>query len=225
MKLPRDNGEALVLDCRPAEACGSPRIQGSLWMPLDLRSQVPDFWGIWLRSLCSLDTAVLVVCDRSQVAEMLCRLQRVAVSDVVGVLVPEDWCQLDRSGCLGASVAAVCQSGCSDSLSSFLEARASLVDVRTAEEFESSAVGRIQGSTNCPLVDLVLFGKYEQFRSDSQHLVVCNDGFRSAAAASVLANHGLQVTWLAGGLQSLRDSGFPLAFDADDECEILRSPF
>mmetsp|Transcript_7826 Transcript_7826/g.19323 ORF Transcript_7826/g.19323 Transcript_7826/m.19323 type:complete len:427 (+) Transcript_7826:2243-3523(+) len=225
MKLSRTSGEALVLDCRPAESCGSPRIQGSLWMPLNWRSQVPDFWGIWLRSLCSLDTAVLVVCDRSQVAEALCRLQRVAVTDIVGVFLPEDWRQLDQSGCLGAAIAAVGESGSSESFAAFLEAPASLVDVRTSEEFESPAVGRLQGSTHCPLVDLVLFGKYEQFRNDLQHLVVCNDGFRSAAAASVLANHGLQVAWLAGGLQSLRDSGFPLAFGADDESEILRSPF
>lgn len=78
-------------------------------------------------------------------------------------------------------------------------AGASLLDVRTAEEFRE---GTLRGAVNIPLCKLRQ-GAAELDRR-RKHIVFCQSGHRSCAAAFLLSQRGFQVYVLRDGLKGLR---------------------
>ncbi len=88
--------------------------------------------------------------------------------------------------------------GKSESVKKFMDKGAVIIDVRTVGEFQS---GHIKGSKNIPLDNI--FSKVNEIkRLEKPVIVCCRSGMRSAQAASILKNSGIDVM-NGGGWQSL----------------------
>jgi CRP-like cAMP-binding protein len=79
------------------------------------------------------------------------------------------------------------------------QAGATLVDVRTEDEFRQ---GSLKGSMNLPLYLLRM--KAAQLDLRKKHIVYCQTGQRSAAAAFLLGQRGFDVSVLEGGLEAVK---------------------
>jgi phage shock protein E len=90
--------------------------------------------------------------------------------------------------------------GKSESVKDFMEKGAVIIDVRTVGEFQS---GHIKGSKNIPLDNI--FSKVNEIkRLEKPVIVCCRSGMRSAQAASILKNNGIDVM-NGGGWSSLEN--------------------
>jgi len=86
-----------------------------------------------------------------------------------------------------------------------------VVDVREPVEW---AHGRIEGSVHIPMSELV--DRIAEIPSESQVLVVCKVGARSARVAGYLVQSGYEAFNLDGGLLDWVGAGRPLVADAGD---------
>jgi rhodanese-related sulfurtransferase len=90
--------------------------------------------------------------------------------------------------------------GKSESVKEYIDKGAVIIDVRTVGEFQS---GHIKGSKNIPLDNI--FSKVNEIkRLEKPVIVCCRSGMRSAQAASILKNNGINVM-NGGGWQSLEN--------------------
>lgn len=80
-----------------------------------------------------------------------------------------------------------------------LAAGAGLIDVRLEDEFKG---GTLKGAVNIPLAQLR--SKAESLDPKKKYIVFCQSGQRSAAAAFLLEQRGLDVHVLKGGLDSVK---------------------
>ena len=88
--------------------------------------------------------------------------------------------------------------GKSESVKEFMDKGAVIIDVRTVGEFRE---GHIKNSKNIPLDNI--FSKVNEIkRLEKPVIVCCRSGMRSAQAASILKNSGIDVM-NGGGWQSL----------------------
>lgn len=88
--------------------------------------------------------------------------------------------------------------GKSESVKEYLGKGAVIIDVRTVGEFRE---GHIKNSKNIPLDNI--FSKVNEIkRLEKPVIVCCRSGMRSAQAASILKNSGIDVM-NGGGWQSL----------------------
>mgnify|MGYP000141282709 CR=1 FL=1 len=78
---------------------------------------------------------------------------------------------------------------------------AALIDVRLENEFEG---GNLPGSVNIPLYLLRI--RLSKMDPAKKHIVYCDSGGRSAAAAYIISERGINVFVLAGGVQAATDS-------------------
>jgi len=85
-----------------------------------------------------------------------------------------------------------------DEASHLVREGATLIDVRLEDEFKR---GSLPGASNLPLYLLRL--KAKALESRRKHIVFCQTGRRSQAAAFLLSQRGLDVHVLKGGLNSL----------------------
>ncbi len=87
----------------------------------------------------------------------------------------------------------------SEGIKEFIERGAVIVDVRTAGEFRE---GHIKGSKNIPLA--TISASVETIKKFQKPVIVCcRSGMRSAQAASILKNNGIEVM-NGGGWESLQ---------------------
>lgn len=86
--------------------------------------------------------------------------------------------------------------------------RATIVDVRTKREF---AAAHIAGARNLPLgsPELARFA-LEHGRDEGPVFVVCHSGARSHRSCATLAEAGLDVVSMAGGVEAWQRAGFPV---------------
>ncbi|GAB3716276.1 rhodanese-like domain-containing protein [Flavobacterium koreense] len=88
--------------------------------------------------------------------------------------------------------------GKSESVKEYMDKGAVIIDVRTVGEFRE---GHIKNSKNIPLDNI--FSKVNEIkRLEKPVIVCCRSGMRSAQAASILKNNGIDVM-NGGGWQSL----------------------
>jgi rhodanese-related sulfurtransferase len=88
--------------------------------------------------------------------------------------------------------------GKSESVKEYIDKGAVIIDVRTVGEFRE---GHIKNSKNIPLDNI--FSKVNEIkRLEKPVIVCCRSGMRSAQAASILKNSGIDVM-NGGGWQSL----------------------
>ena len=90
--------------------------------------------------------------------------------------------------------------GKSESVKEYIDKGAVIIDVRTVGEFRE---GHIKNSKNIPLDNI--FSKVNEIkRLEKPVIVCCRSGMRSAQAASILKNNGIDVM-NGGGWQSLEN--------------------
>ena len=90
--------------------------------------------------------------------------------------------------------------GKSESVKEYMDKGAVIIDVRTVGEFRE---GHIKNSKNIPLGNI--FSKVNEIkRLEKPVIVCCRSGMRSAQAASILKNSGIDVM-NGGGWQSLEN--------------------
>lgn len=88
--------------------------------------------------------------------------------------------------------------GKSESIAAFTEKGATIIDVRSAGEFQG---GHIKGAKNIPLN--TIDSKINDVKKIGKPVIVCcQSGMRSAQAASILKRNGIEVI-NGGGWQSL----------------------
>lgn len=90
-----------------------------------------------------------------------------------------------------------------------------VLDVREDDEW---AAGHIDGAVHIPLGELpARLGDVPE----SQTLVVCKGGGRSARAVAYLQQQGYDVVNLAGGMLDWQSAGRPMVSDTDEPAHVL----
>lgn len=74
-----------------------------------------------------------------------------------------------------------------------------IIDVRTEREFQQQ---HIKGSKNIPIENLIYF--LDEFNPKNQYYIICQGGYRSIIAASILKRNGIHHTIdMIGGIKNL----------------------
>jgi rhodanese-related sulfurtransferase len=86
-----------------------------------------------------------------------------------------------------------------------VQAGAALIDVREIAEFEQA---RVPGAVLIPLSEFAQ--RYTELPQESEVVLMCAGGVRSAQAAQFAAQHGYRVTNLEGGINAWNAAGLPV---------------
>jgi phage shock protein E len=81
-----------------------------------------------------------------------------------------------------------------------INANATLIDVRTAQEF---AAGHVKGAINIPFENIVAELEKLNITKDTEVVLYCRSGRRSGIAQSALVEQGYTATYNAGGIDTL----------------------
>ncbi len=186
---------AVILDTRDPAAFGAGHLPGSI--DIGLGGQ----FASWAGSVIGLDTPVVLVAeDPSRAGEARVRLARVGIEQVAGCLDGgvEAWAGAGRP------LATLPQMPV-DELAHRLEepARApAVLDVRRPAEW---AAGHVEGARHIPLRDLParLASSEGQPPRGAPVAVICQSGYRSSIAASLLARAGYEEVYnVVGGMNA-----------------------
>jgi len=82
-----------------------------------------------------------------------------------------------------------------------------VVDVRTPEEYAS---GHLDGATSIDFYAPDFADRIARLDPDSEYVVYCRTGHRSAQAAALMADSGLAVDDVEGGIVAWQAAGLPL---------------
>ena len=192
---------ALVLDVREGVHFCAAHVPGSRHVGLGGQ------FAPWAGALIPMGSRLILVADDpDQVHEARLRLARVGLEDVVGYLDGglAAWDKERRPTVTFENVSA-------NELAERLEGYGApiVVDIRKPGEFES---GHIPGAVSRPL-DKRLSAR--DLPSNAPLAVVCQSGYRSAIATSVLAQSHAGPIWnVVGGTVAWRESGRPLEVGA-----------
>ena len=183
-------GGALVLDVRPGAQFGTGHVPGAI--NIGLGGQ----FASWAGTLIKRDTPILLVAeDREGVEEAVQRLARVGIESVKGFLSGGMYAWNEA----GETAKAIPQMPV-DELRHQLDEGAALqlLDVRRPNEYSG---GHAAGFVNVPLPHLEEeLGKLDRTRPVA---VMCQSGYRSSAAASILAKHGFKEVYnVVGGFSA-----------------------
>ena len=186
----------LILDVRTAVQFGGGHIPGAI--NLSLNGQ----FAAWAGSLIPIGTPIVLVAEEiSQVDEAVTRLARVGIESVRGYLSGGMYAW-DRAGFATATIAQMPV----DELHEQLKENADLqiIDVRRPAEFQS---GHIPCAANFELSHLQ--ENFSQLDPKRTAAVLCAGGYRSIAAASILARHGFkQIFNVVGGTSAWINAGY-----------------
>jgi len=179
--------QGLILDVRNADEYGAEHIPNSL--NIGLGGQ----FASWAGTLIEIGTPIVIVAETSEKTdEAVMRLARVGIESVRGFL--EGGIQAWKNA--GFEVKTVEQVSVREAQKRLAETTdAQFVDVRRSGEYES---GHAPRALNLTLSDLdKLTGKLDQSRPT---YVICQGGYRSSAATSMLERKGFQQLYnIAGG--------------------------
>jgi hydroxyacylglutathione hydrolase len=178
----------MVLDVRPAAAFGNGHVPGALHIGL------AGQFASWAGTLIRQGTPILLVAeDEAGVDEGVQRLARVGIEAVKGFLGGGMYAW-DKAG---ERVSTVAQMPV-DELRHQIEEipNLQLIDVRRPTEF---ANGHIAKAISSPLSHLE--EHVSDFNSNLLTAVICQSGFRSSAATSILVKHGFKYVFnIVGGM-------------------------
>ncbi|HEX8844921.1 MAG TPA: MBL fold metallo-hydrolase [Pyrinomonadaceae bacterium] len=187
----------LVLDVRSADEYGAGHVPGAL--NIGLGGQ----FASWAGTLIAMGTPLIVVADTNvQVDEAIMRLARVGHESVKGFLKGgmDAWKQA------AFETASVTQISVGD-LRERLEQGGDLqvIDVRRPVEY---AGGHVPGAASLPLAPQ-LEEQTAQFNPQRPTAIICAGGYRSSAAASLLARGGFQQLFnVTGGTNAWVNAGY-----------------
>lgn len=188
----------LVLDVRPAASFGNGHIPGAI--NIGLGGQ----FASWAGSLILPETPIVIVSDDlAGVGEAVTRLARVGIEGVRGYLGGGMYAW-DEAGLEAAAIPQMPV----DELRTRVEEEADLqiIDVRRPAEY---AAGHVPGAVSAPLSHLDEHAV--QWNPDKPTAVVCTSGYRSSAAASLLARRGFGKLFnVVGGTNGWINAGHPV---------------
>ena len=187
----------LVLDVRPAAAFGAAHVPGAL--NIGLGGQ----FASWAGSLIAPETPIIIVAeDMAQVDEAVTRLARVGVESVKGYLGGGmyGW---DKAGLETATVAQISVDDLRHHLAEGSDWQ--ILDVRRTTEYDS---GHVPGARAVPLAHLR--EHHAQLAPERQTAVICQSGYRSSTATSILERHGFRALFnVVGGTSAWINAGYP----------------
>ena len=185
-----DDG-ALLIDMRSPAAFAAGHPAGAINIGFGARI---GYWAGWLIPAGS--KLVLLAGSPDQPAEAVRQLLRVGLDDVCGQLDGgfDAWTQ---AGAAANTVELITAGALRDRLTRGV--RQSIVDVRTGREWRS---GHIAGAINIPLGDLP--NRAGELRGGPQVATVCESGYRSSLAASLLLRAGVDVVNISDGTSGYR---------------------
>ncbi|HJW96045.1 MAG TPA: MBL fold metallo-hydrolase [Thermoanaerobaculia bacterium] len=180
--------DAIVLDVRDSDSFAAGHLPHSINIALGGQ------YASWAGTLLSPKDRIAIVAESAEKArEAVMRLARVGFENVAGFL---------DGGVLAWSNAGLELDQMPQiSVAELHDIETRVLDVRRAGEFEG---GHVPGAINIPLHEL-------QRRIDEVQApvtVICAGGYRSSAAVSILAQHGLQATNVIGGTAAWIRAGF-----------------
>ena len=193
------NAGTLILDVRPATQFGAGHIPGA--MNLGLGGQ----FASWAGSLIPLGTPIVLVAEEfAQIDEAVMRLARVGIETVKGFLSGGMYAW-DHAGFPTASIAQMPVDELHEQLAE--KTNLQIVDVRRPAEYES---GHIPTAINLELSHLQ--ESLSQLDPNRATAILCAGGYRSIAAASILARHGFKEIFnVIGGTTAWINSGYEVA--------------
>jgi glyoxylase-like metal-dependent hydrolase (beta-lactamase superfamily II) len=190
---------SLLLDVRPADAFGAGHIPDAL--NIGLNGQFASWAGTLIPTATPI---ILVTSEFAQVDEAVTRLARIGLESVQGYLRDgmEGWRQA------GLTVTDIPQISVEEMRQRLLAETAwQFIDVRRPAEYRA---GHAPAALNAPLSELSQ--SCAQFNRQQATAVICQGGYRSSLAASLLARHGFQKLFnVVGGTDAWKKAGFPLS--------------
>jgi len=182
---------ALVIDMRSPEAFAAAHPAGAINIGFGPRV---GYWAGWI--VPAANPVVLLASDPGQAAEAYRQLLRVGFDEVVGYVSGsfESW---QRADAPTARVEIISARELRDRLQR--RERMTVLDVRSHHEWDS---GHIEGAVNIPVGEIV--SRAAGLRGPDPVVTVCESGFRSSLAASLLARAGVKVVNVSDGTAAYR---------------------
>ena len=180
---------AVLIDLRPPAAFASGHPDGAI--NLGYGSKV-GYWSGWV---LPPDVPLLLAgADTAQMQDAAVQLLRVGFDRIEGAIDGgfEAW------EAAGLPTAAIAQASADDLRSEARPLR--ILDVRTAREWRA---GHLPGAINIPVGELP--ERVEELRAETAIATICESGYRSSLAASLLMREGVSgVVNVTGGMAALR---------------------
>ena len=182
---------ALVIDLRSPEAFAAGHPSGAMNIGFGPRV---GYWAGWI--VPAANPLVLVASDPGQAAEAQCQLLRLGFDEVVGYVDGgiEAW---RAAGGPESSIELIGARELRDRLER--REQLTLVDVRTEHEWLD---GHIDAAINIPVGELPQ--RLEALRGPNLVATVCESGYRSSLASSLLARAGVHVVNVSDGTAAYR---------------------
>ena len=186
-----------LLDTRDAQEYATGHLAGSL--NIGLNGQ----YATWAGTLLDRTVPIVIIAAPGREQEATLRLGRIGFDHVTGYLADGMAALLTRDELLRTSQR-ISPNDLEDELDTGIPM--TVLDVRTPAEWQGE---HIEGSRNLPLSQLS--ARLDDIPRDRPLVVHCAGGYRSSAAVSLLARHGLtDVAELAGGIAAWQSAGLPL---------------
>ncbi len=180
----------VILDVRSADDFGAGHIPNSL--NIGLGGQ----FASWAGTLIGTDAPVVIVADAEEkVVEAVMRLARVGIESVEGFLLVSDWTYSS------ARIEQISVEEMNDHLSEKNDLQ--FIDVRRAGEYESGHAPRTVNLTLSNLENLT-----DKLDTSRPTYVICQGGYRSSAATSILEQKGFrEICNITGGTDAWTKAG------------------
>jgi len=187
---------ALIIDLRPAIDFAAGHIEGAL--NIGLGGQ----FASWAGTLISIGTPIVLVAnDKTQVDQAVMRLARVGIESVIGYFQSDIKAWIEAGfKVIESSVTSVAE------LKQALECSSDLIvlDVRRVNEYND---GHVPNAINIPLAELSQ--NISKIQKNRPIAIICESGYRSAIAKSILERDGIKpVTNVLGGTAAWKKAGY-----------------
>ena len=185
---------AVLIDLRDALEFGAGHPEGALNIAYGAKV---GYWGGWV--VAPDVPIVLLAADPAQAAEAAAQLLRVGLDRVEGTLAGgfEAW---SRAGLPVAAIEQLSAAELRDAIDRGEPMQ--LVDVRSPKEY---AGGHAGGAINIPVGEIA--ARIGELRRDAPTAVMCEGGYRSGLAASLLQQEGFgQLANVTGGMAAFREA-------------------
>jgi hydroxyacylglutathione hydrolase len=185
---------AVVIDLRDAHDFGVGHPEGAL--NISFGSKI-GYWAGWV---VPADVPIVLLADEpAHAAEAAVQLLRIGLDGVEGVLAG-GFAAWSRAGLPVAAIEQISAAELRDAVER--HGPLQLVDVRSPKEYEA---GHVHGAVNIPVGELT--ARAGELRREAPTAVMCEGGYRSAIAASLLQQEGFpQVANVTGGMAAFREA-------------------
>lgn len=197
------SASSTILDVRSASAFCSGHWPGSINIGLDGQ------FASWCGTILGAGESIIIVCDQAKQAdEAVLRLARAGLEGITGYIFAAD---LPSENLLHIKEVTVTE------LSELLAGKnpPQVIDVRRSAEYRG---GHVPGAKNFPLSEIEK--NIATIDSATATAVICQGGYRSGIAVSLLKKNGLpgQIINVKGGTQAWRKEELPVQADKLTAC-------